>query len=98
MIALPVELPHDAIASFCARNHIRRLSLFGSVLTSRFGDLSDIDMLVEFEPERVPGLLDIAGMEIELSAMLGRKADLAHARGAERVLPERSSGCRDPAV
>lgn len=76
MNALPVEIPRDAIASFCARNHIRKLSLFGSVLTSRFGDRSDIDMLVEFEPGRVPGLLDIAGMEIELSAMLGRKVDL----------------------
>jgi predicted nucleotidyltransferase len=76
VIALPVEIPRDALASFCARNHIRKLSLFGSVLTSRFGNRSDIDMLVEFEPGLVPGLLDIAGMEIELSAMLGRKVDL----------------------
>ena len=76
MNALPIEMPRDALASFCARNHIRKLSLFGSVLISRFGDRSDIDMLVEFEPGLVPGLLDIAGMEIELSAMLGRKVDL----------------------
>jgi predicted nucleotidyltransferase len=76
MIALPVEIPREAIASFCARNHIRKLSFFGSVLTSRFGDQSDIDMLVEFEPGRVPGLLDIAGMEIKLSGMVGRKVDL----------------------
>jgi predicted nucleotidyltransferase len=74
--ALSVEIPREAIASFCARNHIRKLSLFGSVLTSRFRGESDIDMLVEFEPGRVPGLLDIAGMEIELSGILGRKVDL----------------------
>jgi predicted nucleotidyltransferase len=74
---LPFQLScHTTRLPRSARNHIRRLSLFGSVLTSRFGDLSDIDMLVEFEPGRVPGLLDIAGMEIELSAMLGRKVDL----------------------
>jgi hypothetical protein len=76
MIALPVEIPREEISSFCARNHIRKLSLFGSVLTPRFGDRSDIDILVEFDPGRVPGLLDIAGMEIELSGMLGRKVDL----------------------
>jgi predicted nucleotidyltransferase len=76
MNALPIEVPRQAIASFCARNHIRKLSLFGSILTPRFRDESDIDMLVEFESGRVPGLLDIAGMEIELSGMLGRKVDL----------------------
>jgi predicted nucleotidyltransferase len=76
VIALRFEIPRDAITSFCARNHIRKLSLFGSVLTSRFDDQSDIDMLVEFEPGLVPGLLDLAGMEIELSGMLGRKVDL----------------------
>jgi hypothetical protein len=76
MIALPIQIPREAMASFCARNHIQKLSLFGSVLTPRFRDESDIDMLVEFERGRVPGLLGIAGMEIELSEMLGRKVDL----------------------
>ena len=76
MAALPVQIPRLAVAAFCRRNDIRRLSLFGSVLTQRFRDESDIDMLVEFEPGRSPGLLGIAGMEIELSELLGRKVDL----------------------
>ena len=42
----PVEMPHAAVAEFCVRNHIRNFSLFGSILTPRFGDDSDIDMLV----------------------------------------------------
>lgn len=76
MTTLPVDIPRQAVEAFCQRNHIRKLSLFGSVLTQRFRDDSDIDMLVEFEPGSNPGLLGIAGMEIELSGILGRKVDL----------------------
>jgi predicted nucleotidyltransferase len=61
--------------AFCKR-HVRKLSLFGSILTERFRGESDIDMLVEFEPGRVPGLIELAGMEIELSGIVGRKIDL----------------------
>lgn len=74
--ALPVAIPRQALADFCERNHMRKLSLFGSVLTDRFTEQSDIDMLVEFDPGHVPGLFDLSGMEIELSEMFGRKVDL----------------------
>ncbi|HEY3825293.1 MAG TPA: nucleotidyltransferase domain-containing protein [Bryobacteraceae bacterium] len=84
MVALPVEIPREAIADFCVRIRIRKLSLFGSILTDRFGDQSDIDMLVEFEPGLGPGLLGIAGMEIELSEKLGRKVDLRTAGDLSR--------------
>ncbi len=84
MVTLPVAIPRDAIAAFCDRNHIRKLSLFGSVLTERFRDASDIDMLVEFVPGLGPGLLGIARMERELSEMLGRKVDLRTARDLSR--------------
>ncbi len=70
-----IEIPKDRIAEFCRRNHIRRLALFGSVLRDDFGPESDVDVLVEFEPGRTPGLR-FFGMEIELSEMLGRKVDL----------------------
>jgi hypothetical protein len=60
---------------------------FGSVLTPRFNDESDVDMPVEFESGRGSGLIGIAGMEIELSEMLGRKVDLPNAPGSEPVLP-----------
>jgi predicted nucleotidyltransferase len=84
MAALPVEVPGEAVAAFCVRNHIRKLSLFGSILTPRFGDASDIDVLVEFESGRGPGLLGIARMERELSEILGRKADLRTAGDLSR--------------
>ncbi|MBE9039740.1 nucleotidyltransferase family protein [Oscillatoriales cyanobacterium LEGE 11467] len=73
---LPIEIPRDRIAAFCRQYHIRKLSLFGSVLREDFTPNSDVDFLVEFEPDNVPGLLRLAGMEIELSEIVGRKADL----------------------
>ena len=66
----------ERIDGFCRRHHVHRLSLFGSVLREDFGEGSDIDVLVEFVPGHVPGLIRLAGMEIELGEILGRKVDL----------------------
>jgi hypothetical protein len=65
-----------ALAHLCRSHRIRRLALFGSVLRSTDGANSDVDLLVEFEPEAVPGLLGLADIEAELSALLGRPVDL----------------------
>jgi len=73
---LPIEIPKEEIEQFCQRHHIRKLSLFGSVLRDDFRPESDVDFLVEFEPEHIPGFIRLAGMEIELSEIVGRKADL----------------------
>ena len=70
-----IDLPKNKIAEFCKRNHIRKLSLFGSVLRDDFRRGSDIDVLVEFELGHVPGL-NFFTMEIELSQLLGQKVDL----------------------
>ena len=76
MSALPIAVPNELIGEFCRRNHIRKLSLFGSVLTSRFRPESDVDMLVEFEEDARPTLLTMARLERELSDLMGRKVDL----------------------
>lgn len=76
MPTLPVAVPPDSIAAFCRKNHIRKLSLFGSVLTTRFRPDSDVDILIEFEPDSLPTLLTMARLERELSDILGRKVDL----------------------
>ena len=74
-----------ALAAFCEEQGIRRLAVYGSALRDDFGPDSDIDLLVEFEPDRIPGLLGIAGMEITLSELFaGRKVDL---RTAEDLSP-----------
>lgn len=76
-----IEWPKDEVAAFCRRNRIRRLSVFGSVLRDDFTADSDVDVLVEFEPEARVGLITLAGMEIELSRLLGRKAEIHTVKG-----------------
>ena len=75
-MAARIDIPKERIAEFCRRNHVRRLALFGSVLRDDFGPDSDVDVLVEFEAGARVGLLRLAGLEIELSELLGRKVDL----------------------
>jgi predicted nucleotidyltransferase len=69
-------IPKEKIRGFCERNKIRKLSLFGSVLRDDFTPESDVDILVEFEPGARVGLIRLAGLELELSEILGRKVDL----------------------
>ncbi len=65
------------VGAFCRKHHIRKLAFFGSVLRADFRPDSDVDVLVEFEPQHVPGFLRLASMERELSELLGgRKVDL----------------------
>ena len=76
-LTLHVFVPKDRLAAFCRANGIRRLAIFGSALREDFGPDSDIDVLVEFEPARIPGLLGVADLEMELSDLFeGRKVDL----------------------
>lgn len=71
-----LNIDEATLARFCEKHHIRRLSLFGSQLKGTAGPDSDIDLLVEFDPRHIPGLFAVAGMEIELGELLGRKVDL----------------------
>lgn len=71
---IPVD--HERLTAFCQRHRIRKLSFFGSVLREDFRSDSDIDVLVEFESGQRVGLIRFAGMELELSEVLGRKVDL----------------------
>ena len=76
MSTIPLVVPKEFVKEFCERNHIRKFSLFGSVLTPRFRPDSDLDVLVEFDRGHVPGLVTLAGMEMELSEASGHKVDL----------------------
>lgn len=58
-----------ALAEFCHRHQIKRLSLFGSQLKGTAGLGSDIDLLVEFQPDARPTLFDRVAMEQELSTL-----------------------------
>ena len=76
MVRPNITLSHDQLAVFCRKHHIKKLSLFGSILGEDFRPDSDIDMLIEFEPDHQVGFFRFASMELELTALLGRKVDL----------------------
>jgi len=71
-----ISIPKRELRSFCRRNGVRRLMLFGSALRDDFGPSSDVDMLVEFAPEAQVSLIDMARLERELTSLLGRQVDL----------------------
>lgn len=76
-MSIQVSISSHSLAVFCREHGIRRLSVFSSALREDFGPESDVDVLVEFEPDRTPGLFGIAHMELELSRLFsGRKVDL----------------------
>ena len=76
-----IDVQKEKIEEFCVRNRIRRLAFFGSVLREDFEPDSDVDVLVEFEPEARVGLITLAGMEIELTEILGHKTELHTVKG-----------------
>jgi uncharacterized protein len=74
MTNVHIDIPMREIGSFCRKNHIRKLSLFGSVLRGDFSPASDVDVLVEFQAGHVPGLIRLGGMASDLSDLLGERA------------------------
>lgn len=72
------------VADFCRRNRIHKLALFGSILGEDFRPDSDIDVLVEFQPEAVVGLFDLGGMQLELSQIFSREVDLRTSQDLSR--------------
>jgi uncharacterized protein len=87
MIGFPV--PQPEIAEFCRRHHIRKLSLFGSVLRDDFRPDSDVDVLVEFEPGHTSGW-GIIDIEEELPKLFGgHKVDMVREKYLNRHLRDR---------
>ena len=76
LLAPGIEIDDTVLATFCREHGIRRLGLFGSALRGALRPDSDIDLLVEFLPDRTPGLLSVAQMELEFAALIGQPVDL----------------------
>lgn len=74
-----IETNLQRIIDICRRFHVRKLWVFGSILTPRFSDESDIDLCVDFDWDKI-SLLDSAnnffGFMYALEELLGRKIDL----------------------
>lgn len=75
MQSLQIKIQEKILTSFCERHHITRMAFYGSVLRDDFHDDSDIDVLIEFSPDHVPGW-EIVGMMDELQNILGREVDV----------------------
>lgn len=83
-----LTLPAEKISEICRKYQVRELSVFGSAARGDMRPDSDIDLLVEFEPDARIGLFEFAGMEEELAALVGRKVDLVSKLGLKpRVRP-----------
>jgi hypothetical protein len=82
-MSLKVSVDHERLAEFCRQNGVRRLAIFGSALRDDFGPDSDVDVLVEFDPGRTPGL-SFFGMQADLSRLFDRTVDLHTAASLSR--------------
>ncbi len=85
-----IDISKDRIADFCRRHHICRLALFGSVLRDDFGPESDVDVLVEFEPDTKVGFFKLYDLEQELSGLLGgRRVEMNTPRSLSKYFRDR---------
>ena len=84
---LPINLCQKEVERFCQDNSIRKFSLFGSVLRDDFTNESDVDILVEFEKGKTPGLAIIT-MQDELSKIINRQVDLRTPEDLSRYFRE----------
>ena len=75
MTTYSIDVPQQKISDFCRQRHIRQMALFGSALRTDFSAVSDVDVLVEFEPGHTPGLAFFT-MQRDLSELMGRQVDL----------------------
>jgi predicted nucleotidyltransferase len=91
MLKATLQFDEEALATICLKHHVQRLDLFGSRAKGTARDGSDVDLLVEFEPEHVPGLLGFLALQEELADLLGAEVDLVSSGGLRHAR-------RDPGV
>jgi len=93
IMAEQLAIPKDAIADFCRRHHIRKLSLFGSVLRDDFRPDSDIDVLVDLDPERSLGIFEYVRLKLYIGGLFGGASDVVNRKTLKPLL--RDSILRD---
>jgi uncharacterized protein len=96
MLKATLQYDEEALATLCVKHHVRRLDLFGSRAKGTARDGSDVDLLVEFEPGHVPGLLGFLTLQEELADLLEEDVDLVSSSGLspymrDEILASRSS-------
>jgi hypothetical protein len=81
-----IAVPRGQVAELCRRYQVRRLALFGSVLRNDFRFDSDVDVLVDFDPEARVGFVTLARFQRELADLLGRQVDLVPRTGLKPII------------
>lgn len=72
-----IELNIDRIAALCKKYKVAKLWVFGSILTGRFNDKSDVDFSVLFDYDEIPDMfITFFDFIDELQMLLGRRVDL----------------------
>ncbi|PCJ61934.1 MAG: nucleotidyltransferase [Candidatus Hydrogenedentota bacterium] len=95
-MSIEIDINKEALSNFCKHNYIQKLAFFGSVLRDDFSSESDIDVLVEFQEDHVPGFIQLSRLERELSELLGHRADIRTAADLSRYF--RDEVVREAAV
>ena len=96
MLKATLRYDEKALADLCVRHHVRRLDLFGSRAKGMAGDGSDVDLLVEFEPGHVPGLLRFIVLQQDLADLLGEEVDLVSGGGLSPYMRDEILTSRSP--
>lgn len=86
MTATRIAIPHRQVADLCRLYQVRSLALFGSVLREDFRPDSDVDMLVDFDPNAQIGFVALSRLQRELAELLGRPVDLVPRQGLKPVI------------
>lgn len=81
-----IDLPIDGMIAIAKRYGVREMALFGSVLRDDFGPDSDVDVLVDFDPQARTSLFDFVHLKLELSDLVGRQVDLVEKAGLKRFI------------
>lgn len=69
------------ISKLCSLHKVKSLYAFGSVLSGRFGNDSDIDLIVDFKPVDIDLYADnYYDLKFSLQDILQRKIDLLEAK------------------
>ncbi len=89
---IQTPLPEDRIREYCARQPIRRLSLFGSATRNELTPDSDINLLVEYLPDAPVSLFDMGGHLTDLSEIIGRRVDLCTPDGLSPYIRDEITG------
>jgi hypothetical protein len=78
-----------SLTMFCARHGIRSLLVFGSYARGEQKPESDLDILVQFQPEHTPDFLAMVAMEMELNQLTGRRVDFRTPEEISRYVRDR---------